>query len=215
MTRSWRPGAASRLVSIRDAGTRLGLGRTRLSSLLDHGDLLFDQDWQQKAHPRVVAGGIHRRPESARVPGLPGASPAPGSQQGRHVNAVFAAASAALDAGLSIIPVGPNKKPTEGWKRFQEEVASRSQVEAWFLGQCHSGLGIICGAVSGNAEMLEWESRAILDEYRAAADAVGFLPLLDRIVAGLPIPRRRHSRHLSLRGDRWQYRARPATEATP
>jgi hypothetical protein len=40
MTRGWRPGAASRLVSVRDAGTRLGLGRTRLSALLDHGDLV-------------------------------------------------------------------------------------------------------------------------------------------------------------------------------
>jgi hypothetical protein len=39
MTRGQRPRVASRLVSIRDAGTRLGLGRTRLNALLDHGDL--------------------------------------------------------------------------------------------------------------------------------------------------------------------------------
>jgi hypothetical protein len=40
MTPDCRLAAASRLVSVRDAMTRLDLGRTRISSILDHGDLV-------------------------------------------------------------------------------------------------------------------------------------------------------------------------------
>lgn len=88
------------------------------------------------------------------------------------------AALAYWDAGYSIIPILANgtKKPQLKWEQYQTERATRDQVKQWFTNSPTSGIGIICGAVSGNVEMLELEGRAndgethtlILDAMREA-----------------------------------------------
>jgi putative DNA primase/helicase len=47
-----------------------------------------------------------------------------------------------------------------GWKLFQEQRPTRETVAEWFA-DGHAGLGVVCGAVSGNLEMLELEGRAV------------------------------------------------------
>lgn len=66
------------------------------------------------------------------------------------------------DEGYSIIPILANgtKKPQLKWEQYQTVAATRDQVEQWFKTSPASGIGIICGAVSGNVEMLELEGRA-------------------------------------------------------
>ncbi|MFB7364184.1 phage/plasmid primase, P4 family, partial [Streptomyces hydrogenans] len=53
-----------------------------------------------------------------------------------------------------------SKRPTGGWKEGQNERASEARVRAMFS-TGHPGVGIICGAVSGDLEMLELEGRAV------------------------------------------------------
>jgi P4 family phage/plasmid primase-like protien len=66
------------------------------------------------------------------------------------------------DAGCSVIPILANgtKKPQGEWKHYQTERASRDKVAQWFKTSPKSGVGIICGKVSGNLELLELESKA-------------------------------------------------------
>lgn len=61
-----------------------------------------------------------------------------------------------LEAGLSVIPVGREKRPTiKSWTRYQSERASADQVRAWF----GPGIGyaIIGGPVSGGLEVLDFD----------------------------------------------------------
>jgi hypothetical protein len=62
----------------------------------------------------------------------------------------------------------------------------RHTPEAWFTD--HPGLGLVCGAVSGQLEMLELERGALaeglLEQLTKAVNAAGLGPVLERIVYG-------------------------------
>lgn len=79
-------------------------------------------------------------------------------------NPILDAALAWQAAGASVIPVAADgtKRPACPWKRYQAERADADQIHAWFDRPGY-GLGIICGAVSGQLEMLEFEGRAVTE----------------------------------------------------
>lgn len=64
------------------------------------------------------------------------------------------------DAGMSVVPVvaDGSKRPLGSWIAYQVERADRHRVEQWFKTTPEQGVGIICGAVSGNLEMTEIEA---------------------------------------------------------
>lgn len=92
-------------------------------------------------------------------------------------------------AGFSVIPTATNgTKATLGtWKTNQEHAADTATVTGWFRNG-HPGLGVVCGTVSGNLEMLELEGRAILDgtgeRFLAALDECGLGEVKRRVLAG-------------------------------
>jgi putative DNA primase/helicase len=92
---------------------------------------------------------------------------------------VLTAALAWHDAAYCVLPARADgtKAPDAVWKAYQYEQPSRDAVEAWFAGG-RPGLGLLCGAISGNLEMLELEGRAV---------AEGAIPVLQDLVvrAGL------------------------------
>jgi len=64
--------------------------------------------------------------------------------------------------GISVVPVatdGSKRPGIASWKEYQERRATPEELLAWF--QTAEGVGVICGAVSGNLEMLELEGRAV------------------------------------------------------
>ena len=65
-------------------------------------------------------------------------------------------------AGCSVVAVRADgsKRPQGSWQALQTERATEQQIHAWFQ-HGHPGVGIICGAISGNLEMLELEGRAV------------------------------------------------------
>jgi hypothetical protein len=85
---------------------------------------------------------------------------------------VRTAALAWHDAGFCVLPVSADgeKRPDVGkWTRYQREQFPR---EALAAGQFH-GIGIVCGAISGGLEMLEFEGRAVAEGvHTAAANAI-------------------------------------------
>lgn len=72
------------------------------------------------------------------------------------------------------------------WKRFMNERAPRLMIENFYSGDSYDGVGIICGKISGNLEMLELEGRATtseaIDAINREAESRGVLGLLTALM---------------------------------
>lgn len=86
------------------------------------------------------------------------AEPAP------QASVTLAAALQAHAAGLCPIPARADgsKAPRGTWERWQSERPSIEQLTHWFQGG-HPGIGLVCGDISGNLEMLELEGVAVVE----------------------------------------------------
>ena len=107
-----------------------------------------------------------------------------------ELTSIVEAALTWYDAGCSVIPIRADgtKKPTLEWKHFMVEQVKRSQLQRWFEHQPELGIGVICGKISGNLEMLELEGRAcsgnVLDQIFEELDAVGHGDVFDQLMQG-------------------------------
>jgi hypothetical protein len=76
------------------------------------------------------------------------------------------------------------KRPVGGWKKYQSVRPTEDQIIEWF-GNGYHGIGIITGAISGNAEVLEFEGRAVaeglLARWAEIMDASGLGELRERL----------------------------------
>jgi hypothetical protein len=113
---------------------------------------------------------------------------------------ILAAALDAIAAGLSVLPVRADgtKRPVGEWKKYQTQRATVEQVTQWFTGTGY-GLGVICGAISGDLEMLELEGRFMdelgADGFRNAMRAAGLELLLQRLINGFMVVSPSGGRH--------------------
>lgn len=100
-----------------------------------------------------------------------------------HQREIRATVRAALKAGISIVPPKEDgtKAPFGAWKQFQKEQAPSEQFNAWYGPR--TGVGFVCGAVSGGLELLELDAD-FYAEFKATAEGVGLGPLLARIEGG-------------------------------
>ena len=67
--------------------------------------------------------------------------------------------------GISVVPVatdGSKRPGVASWKEFQDRRPTTDELMRWFTDA--EGVGVICGKVSGNLEMLELEGRAVADK---------------------------------------------------
>ena len=66
------------------------------------------------------------------------------------------------NTGISVVPVatdGSKRPGLDTWKQYQERRPTTDELMRWFSDA--QGVGVICGKVSGNLEMLELEGRAV------------------------------------------------------
>lgn len=94
-----------------------------------------------------------------------------------------------LDSGCSIIPIrtdGTKKTTLTSWARFQKEQPNSAHLDLWWNASPNLGIGVICGSVSGDLEMLELEGRAasdeVFDQIREACDRRGVAELWDMLL---------------------------------
>lgn len=76
---------------------------------------------------------------------------------------ILHAAQAWHTAGFSLIRAhtdGTKRPHGREWTTYQQRTSTAEEITTWFAGG-HPGMGIVCGAVSGGAEMLELEGRAV------------------------------------------------------
>lgn len=61
-----------------------------------------------------------------------------------------------LKCGVSPVPIMANSKKARGsWKRLQDHRMDAAEVDRMFLGNCQ--IGVVCGAISGNLEVLDFD----------------------------------------------------------
>lgn len=94
-------------------------------------------------------------------------------------------ARVATKAGLSIVPPREDgtKAPLGTWLRYQRERPSREQIDEWYEGG-REGIGVVCGAISGNLTMLEFEDDDTWQLYRDNAESTGLGEVLGRVASG-------------------------------
>lgn len=105
-------------------------------------------------------------------------------------NPAHAAALAADAAGLCVLPPrgdGSKAPDAASWTEYQRRRSTAAEIEAWYANG-RTGLGLVCGAVSGGLEMLEIEGRGVAEgvhsDFRELCQAAGLGELLTRIMAG-------------------------------
>jgi len=110
------------------------------------------------------------------------------------------AALAADRAGLSVVPPREDgsKAPLGEWKTYQTRRPTPTQLRTWYSG-ARRGVGVVCGAVSGGLECLEFETEATYLAYLEAAEQAGLGELASRVEAAYLEQAPRGGRH-------WLYR---------
>jgi hypothetical protein len=97
----------------------------------------------------------------------------------------YQAAISALQAGLSTIPprMDGTKRPLAAWKQYQDATPTESDLAGWYRnGQ--TGVGLVCGDVSGGLECLDFDNRDAWADYKKAAKSSGLGDLLKRVAYG-------------------------------
>ena len=97
------------------------------------------------------------------------------------------AALAMYDAGFCVLPAASDGTKMPGlptWKQWQTQRPGREQTHVW--ASAADGIGVLCGQVSGNAEMLEVEGAALhlMPEVTAAMDDHGLADVWRTIITG-------------------------------
>lgn len=102
---------------------------------------------------------------------------------------VLATALEAHALGLCVIPArnDGSKAPRGQWERWQSERPSVEHLHHWFDAG-HPGIGLVCGDISGNLEMLELEGVAVAGgvgrQVTKLANEAGIGHIIERLRAG-------------------------------
>jgi hypothetical protein len=81
-------------------------------------------------------------------------------------------AQAYWDSGLCFIPIRSDgsKAPVSKWKEFESRRPTVAELHDWF--PRHRGLAIVCGAVSGNLECLDFDDASLFEPWRDDVRAI-------------------------------------------
>ena len=85
--------------------------------------------------------------------------------------------------GLSVIPIkadGSKSPALKAWKEFQGQLPRDAELAKWFAGTGH-GVAVVCGAVSGGLECLDFDEVGLFDEWLEAVVDAGARGLSERL----------------------------------
>ena len=77
-----------------------------------------------------------------------------------------------LDAGLSFVPIhrdGSKAPAVPAWTPYTEAQPTRAEVERW-IAAGHEGWALICGAISGNVEVLDFDDPDLFQPWSEQID---------------------------------------------
>lgn len=135
------------------------------------------QNEPRKGNPVVTAITTGRKQHNSLLTDENGSLPQ-GCQAEKQPNVIIEAAHLYAASGFSVLPTGLDKRPHRGvsWDRYKAERLRPSEVDRVFRGA--PGVAVICGKVSGNLEVLDFDAGgALFDEWAALVPA----DLLERL----------------------------------
>jgi len=101
--------------------------------------------------------------------------------------AVYAFAQRALACGISVIPIdsdGSKTSTLSSWGTYIDERATADALRFWFERWPSRGVAVVCGAISGNLECLDFDDRTAFVEWRELVIRAGYDELLAHIEGG-------------------------------
>lgn len=122
----------------------------------------------------------------------------------------------ALDAhtlGLCVYPPrqdGSKAPDAATWTRYQQTRSTVDEISAWYANGAHTGLGLICGKVSGNLELFDLDDWDTYMLFLDAAERAGLEDLVSRVAGGYSEMSPRDGG-----GIHWLYRCPDATNMAP
>ena len=89
---------------------------------------------------------------------------------------VMQSAQQYIQAGISIIPIkrdGSKRPPLKEWNSYRERLATDAELRDWFGRKVPHGIATVCGHISGNLEVIDFdeEAAAIFPQWRALVEA--------------------------------------------
>lgn len=111
---------------------------------------------------------------------------------------LVAAARAYVKLGLSVIPVRADgsKAAAVKWGEYMERAPTDDELAGWFAPHKPVGIAVVCGKVSGNLAVLDFESEGAWFHWHGRAGQLGITDLY----AGFPLVRTpKGGRHLYCR----------------
>mgnify|MGYP001218794323 CR=1 FL=1 len=99
--------------------------------------------------------------------------------------------------GLSVIPIRANgsKAPLCKWQEFQRRIMTNSEIEDRFAPHC--GIGIVCGAVSGNLECIDFDEQEVFENLKEKFKNTS----VEQIITRLILTKTPHGYHLVYRAE--------------
>ena len=65
-----------------------------------------------------------------------------------------------VQAGFCVIPTRTDKTPRlNSWTAMQSRLPTREDLEKWFCAGTDDGIAVVCGAISGNLEFMDFDVR--------------------------------------------------------
>jgi hypothetical protein len=91
----------------------------------------------------------------------------------------------AEQTGICVIPPREDgsKRPLVDWEEWQGKRPNADQLRAWYRHR-RSGVGFVCGKVSGNLELFDFDDRAAYERFKDVALKNGLGALVEQIEAG-------------------------------
>lgn len=105
-----------------------------------------------------------------------------------YTKALFDTASAWHEAGGRVLPPkedgtkAPSTDANRKWKFAQETPAQLEDIYAWYGPR--QGVGVVCGAISLNLGLFEFDNLGVYEQFKEVAAATGLGELVERIEAG-------------------------------
>lgn len=84
-----------------------------------------------------------------------------------------------VSLGFSVVPVklGTKKPDLPEWTTYQQRLPTDAELVVWFSDDARVGIGIVCGKVSGNLEVIDFDNIDAYISWGQAVEAVDPAPL--------------------------------------
>ena len=89
----------------------------------------------------------------------------------KSVKPVLHQARQLTESKLSIIPIrddGTKAPALSSWKHYQTKIAAPKTLNKWFANG-NRGIAVICGQVSGNLEVIDFDAPALFEPWKCLA----------------------------------------------